>query len=70
VPQYWLPPLLSGKESACQEGDAGLSLVSGCGRSPGEENSNPLQYFAWEVPWTEEPGGTTVHRIAKESDTA
>ena len=20
-------------------------------------NSNPLQYLAWEVPWTEKPGG-------------
>ena len=24
-------------------------------RSPGEENGNPLQYFCWEIPWTEEP---------------
>ena len=21
--------------------------------------------FAWEIPWTEEPGGVTVHRVAK-----
>ena len=54
--------------SAGDARDAGL--IPGCGRSPGEENSDPLQYFGWEVPWTEEPGGTTVHRIAKESDTA
>ena len=25
-------------------------------RSPGEGNDNPLQYFAWEIPRTEEPG--------------
>ena len=25
--------------------------------------------LAWEIPWTEEPGGVTVHRVAKESDT-
>ena len=26
------------------------------GRSPGEGNGNPLQYTAWKIPWTEEPG--------------
>ena len=25
--------------------------------------------LAWEIPWTEEPGGGTVHGTAKESDT-
>ena len=25
--------------------------------------------LAWKTPWTEEPGGTTVHRVAKELDT-
>ena len=25
--------------------------------------------LAWRIPWTEEPGGLTVHRVAKESDT-
>ena len=25
--------------------------------SPGGGNGNPLQDFAWEVSWTEEPGG-------------
>ena len=24
---------------------------------PGKGNGNPLQYLAWETPWTEEPGG-------------
>ena len=37
-----LPGWLSGKESACQAGD--LGLIPGLGRSPGEGNSNPLQY--------------------------
>ena len=36
-------------------GDTGL--ISGLGRSPGEENGNPLQYSCLEIPWTEEPGG-------------
>ena len=38
----WLSWWLSGKESACQAGDAGS--IPGLGRSPGEENGNPLQY--------------------------
>ena len=25
--------------------------------------------LAWRTPWTEEPGGATVHRVAKELDT-
>ena len=32
-----------GKESACNAGDSGSIL--GLGRSPGEGNGNPLQYF-------------------------
>ena len=24
--------------------------------------------LAWEISWTEEPGGLTVHGVAKESD--
>ena len=55
-----------GKVPACNAGD--LGLMSGSGRSPGEENGNPLQYSClensmnggawWASPW----GG-------KESDT-
>ena len=25
--------------------------------SPGVGNGNPLRYFAWKIPWTEECGG-------------
>ena len=32
-----------GKESACNAGDAGL--IPGSGRSPGEGNGYPLQYY-------------------------
>ena len=35
--------------------DAGL--IPGSGRPPGGGNGNPLQYFAWRIPWTGEPGG-------------
>ena len=44
-----------GKESACNAGDRGS--IPGLGRSPGEENGNPLQYFCLKTPWTEQPGG-------------
>ena len=36
----------AGKESACNVGD--LGLIPGLGRSPGEGNSYPLQYFGLE----------------------
>ena len=35
-------------------GDVGL--IPGLGRSPGEENGNPLQYSCLENPMKEEPG--------------
>ena len=37
-----------GKASACNAGD--LGLIPGSGRSPGEGNGNPLQYFCLENP--------------------
>ena len=36
------PGGLDGKEYACNMGD--LASIPGLGRSPGEENGNPLQY--------------------------
>ena len=33
-----------------------LGLINGSGRSPGAGHGNPLQYFVWRIPWTEEPG--------------
>ena len=38
-----LPTWFSDKESTCQVGDEGLIL--GSGRSPGEGNGSPLQYY-------------------------
>ena len=43
------------KESACNAGDVDLTPM--LGRSPGEGNSNPLQYSCLGSPWTEQPGG-------------
>ena len=48
------PWWLSGKELVCSAEDEGLIPESG--RSPGERNGNPLQYLAWEIPWTKEAG--------------
>ena len=52
-----------GKESICNVGD--LSLISGSGRSPGEENGNPLQYSCLENPMDRRACQATVHRVAK-----
>ena len=41
-----------GKVSACNAGD--LGLIPGSGRSPGEGNSNPLQYCCLENPMDRE----------------
>ena len=34
-----------------------------------EEMATHSNILAWRIPWTKEPDGLTVHRIAKESDT-
>ena len=62
---------LSGKKSACNAGD--LGLIPGLGRSPGEENSNPLQSSClensmdsprWLQSWWPQSWWATVHRVA------
>ena len=30
-----------------------------------KEMANHSSILAWRIPWTEEPGGLTVHRVAK-----
>ena len=52
-----------GKESACSAGDP--SSIPGLGRSPGEGNGNPLQYFRPENPMEGGAWQTTVHGVAK-----
>ena len=44
-----------GIETACNARDPGL--IPGSGRSPGEGNGCQLQFLAWRIPWTAEPGG-------------
>ena len=54
------------KNPPASEGDVGSIL--GLGRSLGEGNATHFSILAWEILWTEEPGGL-VHGVAKESDT-
>ena len=52
-----------GKESACNAGD--VALIPGLGRSPGEGNVIPLQYFCLENSMDRGAWWATVHGIAK-----
>ena len=45
-PSLGFPGGSDGKESACNAGE--LGLIPGLGRSPGEGDSNPLQYSCLE----------------------
>ena len=42
--------------------------IPGLGGSHGEGSGNPLQYFAWEIPWTEKPARLQSMVVARESD--
>ena len=37
-------------------------LIPGLARSPGEGNGNHYSILAWEIPWTEKPGGLQSRR--------
>ena len=52
-----------GKESTCNAGD--LGLIPGSERSPGEGNTNPLQYSCLENSMDRGAWWVTVHGIAK-----
>ena len=52
-----------GKESAYNAGD--LGLIPGLGRSPGEENGYPLQYFCMENSIDRVAWQPTIHGVAK-----
>ena len=48
----------SGKESACNTGDAGdMSSIPGSGRAPGGSMATHSSILVWDIPWPEEPGG-------------
>ena len=52
-----------GKESACNAGD--LGSIPGLGRSPGEGNSNPLQYSCLENPMDRGAWQATVCGVSR-----
>ena len=56
-----------GKESSYSAGD--LGLIPGSGRSPGEGNSNPLQYACLENPMDRGAWRATVHGVTKTDTT-
>ena len=58
-----LPLWLAGKESACNAGD--LGSIPGLGRSPGEGNGNPIQYFCLKNPIDRGAWQAVVHGVAK-----
>ena len=62
VTEKCFPGDSNGKESACNAGD--LGLIPGLGRSSGEGSATHSSVLAWEIPWTEEPGGlqSTCHK--------
>ena len=52
-----------GKESTCNVAD--LGSIPGSGRSPGEGNSNPLEYSCLENPTNRGVWWVTVHEVSK-----
>ena len=51
------------KNLPANAGDAGS--IPGSERSPGVGNGNHSSIFAWEIPWTEEPGRLQSVRLQK-----
>ena len=59
----WLPSLLAVKTPPVNAGDAGS--IPGSGRSPGEGNSNPVQYSCLENSTNREAWQATVHGVTR-----
>ena len=43
-----------------------MGLIPGLGRSPGGGHDNPLQFLAWRIPWTEDPGSLQSMRSQRD----
>ena len=61
--KYMFPWWLSGKEAACDAGDAGS--IPGLGRSLGEGSSQSLQDFCLENPMDRAAWRATVHGVTE-----
>ena len=60
------PQWLSGKESACNAGDAGdVDSIPGLGRSPGGGNGNPFQYSCLKNPMDRGAWWAIIQSVAK-----
>ena len=56
----------SSKESSCNAGDSGdVGLTLGWEDPLEKEMTTHSSTVAWKIPWSEEPGGLTVHRVTK-----
>ena len=52
------------KNPPTNAGDIGdTGSIAGSEGSPGGGHGNPLQYLAWRIPWTQEPGGLWSMRL-------
>ena len=51
----WVSQWLSSKESACNAGDAGPTMVQEDSLEDGMATHSSI--LAWRIPWTEEPAG-------------
>ena len=56
------------KNLPANEGDGDVDSIPGSGRSPGEENGNPLQYSCLESPMDRGAWRAIVHEGHKELD--
>ena len=66
VKQGGLPRWLGGKESSCDAGDTeDMGLILELGRSPAEENHNPLHYSCLGNPTDRGAWWATDLRVAK-----
>ena len=63
MPLMGFPGGSDGKESACNAGNPGS--IPGSGRSPGEGNSNPLQYSCLENSMDRGAWWATVHEVPR-----
>ena len=52
-----LPWWLSGKEFAANVGDLAVGSVPGSGDALEKKMATHCSILAWEIPWTEKPGG-------------